>query len=89
MLPPIEPADGPPGPPEEQAFWDELARLRAIAGIKRPGAVNLEMFRTVAEALRQARAVASGRCSPNPGRWRRTRASRKFVRRLVERLQPD
>ena len=65
----------------------ELARLRKVAGIETPFCGRT--FRVTAVAWRKASAITAGRCSPNPGRWPRTPASRKFVRRLVESLRQD
>jgi hypothetical protein len=86
MVPPLPPPEGTPmDDAAEYRFWKELARLRAVAGISTS---YIPAFRRAAVAMRKASAITAGRCSPNPGRWPPTAASRKFVHRLVERLQP-
>jgi hypothetical protein len=87
MIPPLPPLPGTPMDASEYRFWKELERLRKVAGIESPW--YTPAFRAAAVAMRKASNVAAGRCSPNPGRWPRTRASRKFVRRLVESLRLD
>ena len=87
MVPPLPPPEGTLMDAPEYRFWKELARLRKVAGIETPFCGRT--FRVTAVALRKASAITAGRCSPNPGRWFRTPASRKFVRRLVESLRPD
>jgi hypothetical protein len=87
MQPPLPPPDGTPMSAAERRFWKGLERIRTVSGIESPW--YTPAFRRAAVALRKARAVAAGRCSPNAAQWPPTAESRAFVQRLKTSLRQE